>query len=114
MSNVARRSILQRVSYPRSSTSLQGVPYHALLGWQLGDPERLIDAADLVIAVDVMTTEELLVFGAAALFPVEFAGVTTALTVLAVELDLDSDEVDALATLVEFVKGDHDLPWEVG
>jgi hypothetical protein len=34
--------------------------------------------------------------------------------VLAVELDLDSDEVDALATLVEFVKGDHDLPREVG
>ena len=33
---------------------------------------------------------------------------------LAVELDLDSDEMDALAMLVEFVKGDHDLPWEVG
>jgi hypothetical protein len=114
MSNVTRGSILQRVSYPRSSTSLQGVPFHALLGWQLGDPEQLIGVADLVIAVDVMTREEILVFGQAALFPVEFGGVTASLMVLAVELDLDSDEVDALATLVEFVKGDHDLPWEVG
>jgi hypothetical protein len=114
MSNLIRGSILQRVSYPRSSTSLQGVPFHALLGWQLGDPERLIDVADLVIAVDVMTAEEILVFGSAALFPIEFAGATGSLMVLAVELDLDSDEVDALATLVEFVKGDHDLPWEVG
>jgi hypothetical protein len=33
--------------------------------------------------------------------------------VLAVELDFDTDEVDTLAALVEVVKGDHDLPWEI-
>jgi hypothetical protein len=114
MSNPTRPAVLQRVPYPRSYASLQGVPFHALLGAELGNPERLVAAADVVIAVDVMTGEEILVFGEAALFPIEFAGVTASLMVLAVELDLDSDEVDTMATLVELVKGDHDLPWEVG
>jgi hypothetical protein len=113
MSNLTRGPILQRVSYPRSS-SVIGVPVNALLDSRLGSAEGHIAAADLVIAVDVMTRVEILVFGQAALFPVEFGGACLSFQVLAVELDLDSDEMDALATLVEFIKGDHDLPWEVG
>ena len=114
MSNLTRAAVLQRVPYPRSSTGLQGVPVDALLNSRLGSAEGLVASADVVIAVDVMTRVEVLVFGQAALFPVEFGGAHASLLVLAVDLDLDSDEVDALAALVEFVKGDHDLPWELG
>ena len=47
------------------------------------------------------------------MLPVEFGGLAADLNVLAVELDLDTPEVDTLAALVEQVKGDHDLPWEI-
>jgi hypothetical protein len=113
MANPTRPKILQRLRYPRVTADLQGVPFHGLFGWGFGNPERLVAAADLVVAVDVMTHEELLVYGEVALFPVEFASRTVVFRVLAVELDLETAEVDALAALVEVVKGDHDLPWEI-
>jgi hypothetical protein len=105
---------VRRLHFPRQSGGLDPVPFHALMGWGFGDPDALVGRADVVLAVDVMTREELLVYGQAALFPVEFAGRSADLAVLAVELDLDTPEVDALAALVELVKGDHDLPWEIG
>lgn len=105
--------VLQRLLYPRSLEDLRGVAFHGFLGWGFGNPERIVASADLVIAVDVMTKRQILVFGEVAMFPVEFGGISQVFQVLAVELDLDTDEVDTLATLVEFVKGDHDLPWEV-
>lgn len=106
-------SLVQRLRYPRSLKDLRGIPFHGLLGWGFGDPERIVGSADLVIGIDVMTRRQILVFGEVAMFWVEFGGISQIFQVLAVELDLDTDEVDALATLVEFVKGDHDLPWEV-
>lgn len=105
--------VIQRLRYPRSAWDLRGIPFHGFLGWGFGDPERIVGSADLVIAIDVMTKCQILVFGEVAMFPVEFAGASQLFRVLAVELDLDTDEVDTLATLIEFVKGDHDLPWEV-
>jgi hypothetical protein len=108
-----RAGVLQHLVYPRSPGGLRGVAFHGLLGWGLGDPEPLVAAADLVVAVDVMTRAELLVFGEPATFRAEFLGPPVVLVALVVELDLDSDEIDTLATLVELVKGDHDLPWEV-
>jgi hypothetical protein len=33
--------------------------------------------------------------------------------VLAVEPDVDTSELDALAALIELVKGGHDLLWEI-
>ncbi len=107
------RSVLQRLRYPRSRWDLRGVPFHGLLGWGFGDPERIVRSADLIVAVDVMTKRQVLVYGEVAMFPVEFGGASLIFQVLAVELDLDTEEVNTLATLVEFVKGDHDLPWEV-
>ena len=107
------RRVLQRLRYPRSPLDLRGVPFHGLLGWGFGDPERIVRSADLIVAVDVMTKRQILVYGEVAMFPVEFAGASQIFQVLAVELDLDTEEVNTLATLVEFVKGDHDLPWEV-
>ena len=106
-------AILQSIVYPRASPGLRGVGFHGLLGWGFGKPDDLVGAADLVIAVDVMTRVEILVYGEVRLFPSEFGNATAVLRVLAVELDLDSDELGALATLVEAVKGEHDLPWEV-
>jgi len=113
MTNPTRPKILQWLRYPRLSAGLRGVPFHGLFGWGFGNPERLVAAADLVVAVDVMTDEELLVYGEVALFPVEFGCRSIVFRVLAVELDVDTAEVDALAALVEAVKGEHDLPWEI-
>jgi hypothetical protein len=104
---------LQSLWFPRLLPVLRGIPFHGLLGWGFGDPERLAAAAQVVVAVDVMTGDQLLVYGEVALFPTEFLGRSAEFRVLAVELDFDTDEVDALAALVEVVKGDHDLPWEI-
>ncbi len=109
-----RPAALQSVAYPRTSARLRAVAFHNLLGRGFGEPEGVVRAADVVIAVDVMTRAEILVYGEVRLFPIEFGNATAVLRVLAVELDLDSDEVETLAALVEAVKGDHDLPWEVG
>ena len=109
-----RPPVLQRLWFPRPDADLGGVPFHGLMGWGFGSPDRLVAVADLVVAVDVMTRESLLVYGEVALFPVEFGGRSAAFRVLAVELDFDTAEVDTLAALVELVKGDHDLPWEIG
>lgn len=104
------RSPLRRLHFPRLAGELDAVPFYALMGWGFGDPDGVVARAQVVLAVDVMSRRELLVYGQAALFPVEFAGQAA---VLAVELDHDTSEVDALAALVELVKGDHDLPWEI-
>jgi hypothetical protein len=106
-------SVLQRLRYPRSPWDLRGIPFHGFLGWGFGDPERIVGSADLIVAIDVMTKRQILVYGEVAMFPVEFGGESKIFQVLAVELDLDTEEISTLATLVEFVKGDHDLPWEV-
>lgn len=84
------------------------------MSWGFGNPERLVQAAELVIAIDVMSGKQFLVYGEVKMFPIEFDGRTAVLTVLGVELDFDSEELDALAALVEQVKGEHDLPWELG
>ena len=78
---------VRRLHFPRPAGGLEAVPFHALMGWGFGDPDALVRRADLVLAVDVMTRHELLVFGQAALFPVEFGGAAADLAVLAVELD---------------------------
>jgi hypothetical protein len=104
---------LQALRFPRRRPGLRGVPFHGLLGWGFGDPERLVAAAQVVLAVDVMTGDQLLVYGEVALFPTEFCGRSGVYRVLTVELDFDTDEADTLAALVEVVKGDHDLPWEI-
>lgn len=108
-----RSGVLQEVPYPRPAGDLRGVPFHGLMGWGMGDPDALVRRADLVVAVDVMTGEELLVYGEVALFLVEFGGRAATFRVLAVELDFDTAEVDVVAALVEAVKGEHDLPWEI-
>lgn len=84
------------------------------MSWGFGNPDRLVRAAELVIAIDVMSGEQFLVYGEVKMFPIEFAGTTAVFTVLVVELDFDTEELDSLAALVEQVKGDHDLPWELG
>jgi hypothetical protein len=104
---------LQALRFPQHCPVLRGIPFHGLLGWGFGDPEKLVAAAQVVLAVDVMTAAQLVVYGEVALFPTEFLGWSAEFRVLAVELDFDTEEVDTLAALVEVVKGDHDLPWEI-
>lgn len=106
-------SPLRRLRFPRPAGGLEPVPFHAFMGWGFGNPDAVVGRADVVVAVDVMTRRELLVFGQVALFPVEFGGRAADLAVLAIELDDDTAEVAALAALVELVKGDHDLPRDI-
>jgi hypothetical protein len=83
------------------------------MGWGFGDPDTRVGRARLVPAVDAMTRDELLVYGQADLFPVKFGGRAADRAVLAVELDVDTSELGALAALIELVKGGHDLLWEI-
>jgi hypothetical protein len=108
-----RPAPLRRLRFPRSPGRLDAVPFFALLGWAFGNPDGLVERAEVVLAVDGKTRREMLVYGEVALFPVELAGLSADLVVLAVELDLGTAEVDTLAALVELVKGDHDLPWDI-
>lgn len=108
-----RRKILQRLRFPRQDDGLRGISFHGLIGWGFGDPEQFVRAAELIIAVDVMSGDQILVYGEVALFPTEFADLSAVFVVLVVELDFDSEELDALGALVELTKGDHDLPWEI-
>jgi hypothetical protein len=105
--------VLQRIHFPRSSRDLEGIPFHGFLARGFGDPEWLVESAELVVAIDVMTKRQILVYGEVAMFLVEFGSASQTFQVLAVELDFDTDELDTLAKLAEFVKGDHDLPWEL-
>jgi hypothetical protein len=108
-----RPAPLRRLRFPRSPGRLDAVPFFALMGWAFGNPDGLVERAEVVLAVDGKTRREMLVYGEVALFPVELAGLSADLVVLAVELDLGTAEVDTLAALVELVKGDHDLPWDI-
>ena len=80
------RAPLRRLHFPRASGGLDPVPFFALMGWAFGDPDGLVGRAEVVLAVDVMSRRELLVYGEVALFPVELAGQAADLVVLAVEL----------------------------
>ena len=108
-----RPAPLRRLHFPRSPGRLEAVPFFALMGWAFGNPDGLVERAEVVLAVDAKTRQEVIVYGEVALFPVELAGLSAHLVVLAVDLDLATSEVDTLAALVELVKGDHDLPWEI-
>jgi hypothetical protein len=65
---------LQSLRFRRSRRGFRGVPFHGLMECGFGDPGRPVAAADLVLAVDVMTGQLTVVYGEVALFPTEFAG----------------------------------------
>lgn len=74
------------------------------------DARQIIQAADVILGMDVMTRGTFIVYGRAFLNELsegkrdpQIAGVVK------VELDQDSDELDQLLALVEGIKGHHEF-----
>jgi hypothetical protein len=72
------------------------------------DVREMVDEADVVLALDVMTQGEHLVFGRGVLAELAVSGEERELCVLIISLDQDTDELANLSALVETVKGHHD------
>jgi hypothetical protein len=78
-----------------------------------GDPLPIVLAADIIIAVDVMTRREEVASGRKVLqggAPSDEAGTRR---VLKVELDAETDELERLAVLITAFKGQHELTGEL-
>ncbi len=94
------------------------VPFHALVdeagtGFNTdADSQSMLDAAEVVIAHDVMTDYETIIYGRERFQTGADQGIT--LSVLTVALDIETDELDRLIAMVEGVKGRHDYIAEIG
>ena len=71
-------------------------------------PRELVASADVILGVDVISQHEALFFGRRTLEQVAADTQSRKVSVLKVELDMDTDEVERLAALVQVVKGHHD------
>jgi thymidine kinase len=71
-------------------------------------PRELMASADVILGVDVISQDEALFFGRRTLEQVAAGTESREVSVLKVELDMDTDEVERLAALVQVVKGHHD------
>lgn len=104
---LAARRLLRRLIKPDRVFGPSRVPLSALLDAHMTgpnldagfDPRDLIDEADVILAVDVDSEEERVVFGPETLE--SYAGSV----VLRVEIDADTDEADTLAVIVSTIKG---------
>jgi hypothetical protein len=86
------------------------VPIEALFGEAPmpslpADPRDDLADADVVVAVDVMSQREVLVYGRETLQGVVDRGAARSLQVMYIGLDLDTDELKRLCDLVRIVKG---------
>lgn len=95
---------------------MKTVPFHALFAEDnIGPNESLaphpadvVASADVVLAQDVMTGRQALVYGRSVLGAIAAGGQAAEVAVLAVELDMDTDELERLVALVRVVKGHDD------
>lgn len=71
-------------------------------------PADVVASADVVLAQDVMTGRQALVYGRSVLEAIAAGGQADEVAVLAVELDMDTDELERLIALVRVVKGGDD------
>lgn len=91
------------------------VPFHALFAEDNinpnedlpGHPGKFVTTADVVLAQDVMSGHQALVYGRSVLKRIA-AGEAIDVEVLAVELDMDTDELERLIALVRVLKGHDD------
>ena len=72
------------------------------------DYRPVLNAADIILGVDVMSEREFLVFGRQALEQIAVSGQTDQLVVVKIALDQDSTELEKLIALVTVIKGSHD------
>jgi hypothetical protein len=89
------------------------IPIHALFGTRFGpnpdlDARETMKQADMIFGIDVMTGDEFLFYGRDLLNEIAKSGVTRQVAVVAIELDLETEELEMLAALVQVIKGKHD------
>jgi len=92
------------------------LPFHALFAEDNINPNEdlarhpadVVASADVVLAQDVMTGRQALVYGRKVLEAIAAGRQADALAVLAVELDMDTDELERLVALVRVIKGHDD------
>jgi hypothetical protein len=72
------------------------------------DPEPMLQSADIITGVDVMSCHEFLVYGRQTLERIAASMADEVVSVLRIGLDEETDELEKLVVLVEQVKGQHD------
>jgi hypothetical protein len=95
---------------------MQTIPIHALLAEDGINPNEdldrhprdIVSSADVVLAQDVMSGRQALVYGRTLLETIAAGKLVDGVEVLAVELDMDSTELETLVALVQVVKGRDD------
>lgn len=74
------------------------------------DARQIIEAADLILGMDVMTRGTFIVFGREFLNELSDGSTATQIAaIVKIELDQESDELAILLALVESVKGRHEF-----
>jgi hypothetical protein len=95
---------------------MRNVPFHALFAednlnpnesWT-EHPRDLVSAAEIVLAVDVMTGTQALIYGRGVLEGIVAGSIIKGVEVLGVELDMETDELERLVALVRVAKGHDD------
>jgi hypothetical protein len=86
------------------------VPIHALFDEDLGPTDRdmMLDEADVIIGVDIMSQREFIVYGRALLRLIKESGEPRDVNLMKISLDQDTAELTQLLALVRIVKGSHD------
>jgi hypothetical protein len=89
------------------------IPIAALFDHALGpnladDPRGLLQSADVIVAVDVMSQAEALIYGREALTRISKSREADELGVMKVGLDVETDELERLIALVRVIKGHDD------
>jgi hypothetical protein len=72
------------------------------------DPRGMLDGADLIFGVDTMSHREFLVYGRDSLQEVVKSGRARQMSVVRIELDQDTTELELLIALVRVMKGKDD------
>ena len=72
------------------------------------DPRPMLDQADVIFGVDVMSGHEFVVYGRKALEEIVATGQSRELAVVRIGIDQETDEMEKLLALVSVVKGSFD------
>ena len=71
-------------------------------------PRELLGAADIVIAVDVMSGQQVVVHGKGRLDEIITTGASKVCRIVRIGLDVDTDELERLTALMMTIKGEYD------
>jgi hypothetical protein len=96
-----------------SLLGMKVIPLHALLDEDCGlnpetDPRQKLGDAEIIMVRDVMSRRQSLVFGKEIIRRVAMTGRAEPMPSVMVELDMATEELPLLLTLITAIKGRHD------